>query len=139
MYQKVSPSFQLEYPCIRDELLKVFQQLVDAEAQRQDWIRQEALPRTDTNCLSALLQFVYVSTSLGIEPHFMIGFFLKDADEVRAAEAVFDAVEQVFQTAGVDATCEIYLTCPKWSKLVQAVDRALQMMQDKCKFSDLVG
>lgn len=131
MYQKSHPSSQLEYPCIRDELLKVFQQLVNAEAQRQDWSRQEALPRTDTNRLSTLLQFIYVSTDLGIESHFMIGFFLKNVDEVQSVEAVFNAVEQVFQTAGVDATCENYLTCPQWSKLVQAADRALQIMQDK--------
>lgn len=139
MYQKSSLSFQLEYPCIRDELLRVFQQIVDAEAQRQDWIRQEALPRSDTNRLSALLQFVYISACLATEPHFTIGLFLKDVDEMRSVWAVFDAVEQVFQTAGVDATCEIYLTCSEWSKLVQAIDHALQIMQNKRKFSELVG
>jgi hypothetical protein len=134
MYQKSSPCFQLKYPCIRDELLRVLQQIVDAEAQRQDWVRQNALPRSDTNRLSALLQFVYISASLATEPHFTIGLFLKNVDEMRSVWAVFDAVEQVFQTVGIDATCEIYLTCSEWSKLVQANDRALQICRRSANF-----
>ncbi|KAM3112490.1 SCO4402 family protein [Phormidesmis sp. 146-33] len=137
MNEQFSTYCKLEYPCIRDELLRVLHQIKDAETQIQNWVSQESLSRTETNRLSTLLQFVYVTTSLTTEPDFTIGLFLKDIDEVRSVWAIYHAVEQVFQTAGVDAACESYIACSEWSNLLQAVDRALQTMH-KCNFSEFI-
>lgn len=116
----------LEYPGIRDDLLRIFHQIT--ETPQQDWVNQESLPRRDTNRLSVLLQLVYISTSLASEPCFAIGLFLKNFEEARLVQSVFYAVEQVFQVAGVDTTCERYITCSKWPNLLQAIDHALQVM-----------
>ena len=126
MSRKFSLSPVLQYPAIRDDLLRIFQQIV--ETSHQDWVNQESLPQTDTNRLSVLLQLVYISGSLVSEPCFAIGLFLKNYDEVRLVEGVFCAVEQVFQVAGVDATCDRHITCSQWSNLVQAIEGALQIM-----------
>lgn len=126
MARKSSFSLPLKYPGIRDDLLRIFHQIL--ETSRQDWENQESLPQNDTNRLSVLLQLVYISTSLASEPWFTIGLFLKNYDEALLVRDIFYAVEQVFQVAGVDTTCERYITCPKWSNFVQAIDRALQVM-----------
>jgi hypothetical protein len=138
MRQKSKTGFKLKYPSIRDDLLQVFHQIADVETQQEDWVSWEALPRTESNRLSALLRFVYISVSLAKEPGLTIRFFLKDNDEAHSVWSVLDAVEQIFQTAGVDATCETYVACPKWSNLVQSVDHALHIMEDKHKPSQLI-
>lgn len=139
MYQTSNLHFKLEYSSIRDELIQVFQQIANAETQRQEWTNQESLPPMDTDRLSALLQFVYTATGLATEPDFTIGLFLKDAVEAQSAWTVFCAVEQVFQAAGIDATCNAYIACPEWSNLVQTVNRALQIIQKNHSFSELVN
>lgn len=126
MARKSSFSSALKYPGIRDDLLRIFYQIL--ETSRQDWENQESLPRNDINRLNVLLQLVYISTSLASEPCLTIGLFLKNYDEALLVRDIFYAVEQVFQVVGADTTCECYITCPKWSNLVQAIDRALQMM-----------
>jgi hypothetical protein len=130
--------FKLRHPSIRDDLLQVFHQLTDVKMQQEDWVGREALPRTESNRLSALLRFVYISVSLAKEPGLTIGFFLKDDNEAHSVWSVLDAVEQIFQTAGVDATCETYVACAEWSNLVQSVDHALYIMQDKHESSQLM-
>lgn len=126
MLDKSSSIPALEYPGIREDLLRIFHQITATPY--QDWLNQESLPRTDSNRLSALLQLIYISTSLAENPCFSIGLFLNNYDEARLLQAVFRAVEQVFQVAGVDATCDRYITCSQWSNLVRAIKRALQIM-----------
>jgi hypothetical protein len=131
MARKPKTDRKLRYPSIRDDLLQVLHQLADAEMQQEGWDHQEALPQTKSNRLSALLRFFYTSVSLAKDPSLTIGFFLKDDNEVHLVWSVLDAVEKIFQTAGVDATCETYVTCAEWSNLVKAVDQALSMMQKR--------
>jgi hypothetical protein len=131
MDRKSKTGIKLRYPSIRDDLLQVLHHLADAEKQQGNGGSRESVTRTESNRLSALLRFFYASVSLAKEPSLTIGFFLKDDKEVHSVWSVLDAVEQIFQTAGVDATCETYVACTEWSNLVQAVNHTLCIMQDQ--------
>lgn len=96
MARKSSFSPALKYPGIRDDLLRIFHQIL--ETSKQDWENPESLPQTDTNRLGVLLQLVYISTSLASEPCFTIGLFLKNYDEALLVRDIFYAAIASFSS-----------------------------------------
>lgn len=118
----------LQYPEMRVELLNTIRSLADAEYQRKAWVNQD-FPPGKYDEFDYAVHFLYDHAGFAEDSEGTIGLFVKERQELEMIKAVVDALERVFQALGMEATDEEYISCPEWLDVLNAAQRAWQVMK----------
>ncbi|MCA1368873.1 hypothetical protein I6F15_15905 [Bradyrhizobium sp. BRP14] len=118
----------LEFPWMRAQLLDFLRGLADYQYQLENWqVVRPNVTRYDE--LDYTVHFLYDDTRLASDPESTIGAFLYDQNEVQGIRSIIAAIDQVFETYGLELSDAEYLEKPEWMQVVDAAAKALPLFE----------
>jgi hypothetical protein len=57
-----------------------------------------------------------------------LGRFLENSDEAVAVQTVVESLERVFDSVGLDATDEVYISSEQWGEVMSAARQAYRLL-----------
>jgi hypothetical protein len=115
---EVKVDVDLEFPWMREELMRHLEELADVERQKRTWHAGEA-------SLSYIVHFLFDDTPA---PDEALGYYLTSGDEVDAVGAVVGALDAVLRKYGTSLNDPEYTQKPEWSAVTAAAHMALEVL-----------
>lgn len=117
----------IRFPHLRPELIDTLQTLADPEYQQQAWVEQNVPPGIEDS-FDIAIHFLYDDTHLADNPEATVGLILEKSEEVFLIKGLIKALDQVFETLGLEATDEEYINCPQWEQVLRTAKAALSVI-----------
>jgi hypothetical protein len=119
----------MKFPWMRDELVEYLRTLSDLEYQRKAWVNLEQPPGNE-DCFDLAVHFLYDDTDLSTNPQSWIGIILKNEEEALLVADVINAIENVFEDIGIEASDEEYINSSRWHRVLESSSHAYQVMRN---------
>ncbi len=119
----------VRYPQMRNELLETLRVLAERDYQQRAWVEHCYPASIQYDSFDEAVHFLYDDTLLAKNPNAAIGQILKNSEEAHSIEAVYNALDRVFDDLGRSQADEAYINAAQWETVIAAASSALQVMK----------
>lgn len=119
---------ELEFPWIREELIRCLRALADREHQRTIWVEKKYERPVQFDSFDDCVHFLFDDTTLSESIDRYLGVALYNAEEAHAVTAVIRALDHVFDVHGLTLPDETYTQAREWEAVVRESDDALKLL-----------